>query len=604
MKLNCTLWRDLLRHTRLLVLLALLNGIPLHAQFPNLINYQGRLTDAQGNPVTGNRTMVVKVYDAPTGGNMTYEETIGSLSVSNGTYSFQFGSGGFVVSSANETIATTNGINQILNGTLQGTPIGGTVNLTDGNFSWSSSSGSSHPSAFSVTYNGTARSFQVIYLSQIPPAGIPLVASYQSSQSRTIDGALASATAYLALTVNGTEEATRARLLAVPFALKSADAQALAGKVESVSGNVTTIQSQTASLTSNLTALQGQSTGLSTNFGTLNSTVGALGSNVTALQSQANGLSSVQTSLNATVSALGSNVTALQGQSAALSSNVNTLQTQSAELSTGFGTLNTTVGALGSNVTALQGQSTTLNASVALLSANLSALSSNAVFITGLQDLTKSIVQNSGANITTISYRKNSSRDQLGVIAESTPGYWNPSWSVSMPAGGGNVTSATVFIYDNYSTYRWGSITFNYSDGTNSIVNWNNSTNQAAREISCENPNKSKKVSSISGSAQQSGNYGQNIAISAFTNDESHLGFSISNVIAQKIFVSPMADISKINNPKIKVTISGSESYFGNWNEWINIPIDSQISQIDIIGVINEPKILSIPSIRIYSVRY
>jgi hypothetical protein len=119
----------------------LLGAFTLHAGVPSLINYQGRLTDAQGNPVTGNRTMVVRVYDARSGGNMTYEENIGTVAVANGTYSFQFGGAG-------------EGIIGIL------------VGFSD----------------------------------------------------------------YLALSVNGTEESTRTRLLAVPYALKakeSADAQAL-----------------------------------------------------------------------------------------------------------------------------------------------------------------------------------------------------------------------------------------------------------------------------------------------------------------------------------------------------------------------------------------
>jgi sugar lactone lactonase YvrE len=115
----------------------LLGAFTLHAGIPNLINYQGRLTDAQGNPVTGNRTMVVRVYDAPSGGNMTYEETIGTVAVANGTYSFRFGSGG-------------DGVVGVLTGSD-----------------------------------------------------------------------------YLALSVNGTEESTRTRFLAVPYALKSADAQAI-----------------------------------------------------------------------------------------------------------------------------------------------------------------------------------------------------------------------------------------------------------------------------------------------------------------------------------------------------------------------------------------
>ena len=138
MKTANTLWRDLLRQVRLFPLAALLlTALPLAAQVPSLINYQGRLTDAQGQPVTGNRTMAVRIYDAASGGNMTYEETLGTVAVGNGTYSFQFGASG-------------NGVVTVLSG---------------------------------------------------------------------LD--------YLALSVNGTEESTRTRLLAVPYALKSADAQAL-----------------------------------------------------------------------------------------------------------------------------------------------------------------------------------------------------------------------------------------------------------------------------------------------------------------------------------------------------------------------------------------
>ena len=131
MKTANTLWRDLLRQVRLLPLAALLTALPLTAQVPSLINYQGRLTDAQGQPVTGNRTMAVRIYDAASGGNMTYEESIGTVAVGNGTYSFQFGASG-------------NGVVTVLSGQD-----------------------------------------------------------------------------YLALSVNGTEESTRTRLLAVPFALVS-----------------------------------------------------------------------------------------------------------------------------------------------------------------------------------------------------------------------------------------------------------------------------------------------------------------------------------------------------------------------------------------------
>jgi sulfatase modifying factor 1 len=147
----------------------LLSAFTLHAEVPNLINYQGRLTDSQGNPVTGNRTMAVRVYDAPTGGNMTYEQNIGIVAVANGTYSFQFGSGG-------------DGVVGVLTGSD-----------------------------------------------------------------------------YLALSVNGTEESARTRLLAVPYALKSADAQALRAELVELgvipvtsSGNMVTVQGGTLATSNEL----------------------------------------------------------------------------------------------------------------------------------------------------------------------------------------------------------------------------------------------------------------------------------------------------------------------------------------------------------------
>jgi len=229
---------------------SLLLAMPIHAQIPNLINYQGRLADAQGNPVSGNRTMAVRVYDAPTGGNMTYEETVGTVAVANGTYSFRFGSGGLVPVTASETVATTNGTHQVFSGAIQGTPQGGGITLSDGTYSWTSAGGSSNPAAFWVTYNATLRSFQIVYLSQLPSPGRAIVASFQRLESQnSIEAALANPEAHLALVVNSVEETKRSRLLAVPYALRakssqtSADAQAiLSGSLALPSGSVGSTQ--------------------------------------------------------------------------------------------------------------------------------------------------------------------------------------------------------------------------------------------------------------------------------------------------------------------------------------------------------------------------
>jgi formylglycine-generating enzyme required for sulfatase activity len=172
MKTANILWRDLLCQVRLFPLALLtLTALPLAAQVPSLINYQGRLTDGSGSPATGNRTMAVSVYDAANGGNLTYSESLGTVSVANGTYNFQFGASG-------------NGIVSALSGQD-----------------------------------------------------------------------------FLALTVNGTEETTRTRLLAVPFALKakeSADTQALNTRVTSLNGTVAGLSASQTTLAGNITTLQAQ----------------------------------------------------------------------------------------------------------------------------------------------------------------------------------------------------------------------------------------------------------------------------------------------------------------------------------------------------------
>lgn len=65
----------------------------LHAAVPALINYQGLLTDINGNVVSGSKTISISIHDAATSGTQLYSESIGSVTVQNGVYSFQFGSG-------------------------------------------------------------------------------------------------------------------------------------------------------------------------------------------------------------------------------------------------------------------------------------------------------------------------------------------------------------------------------------------------------------------------------------------------------------------------------------------------------------------------------
>lgn len=60
-------------------------------QIPPLINYQGMLTDASGNPINGTVSVVFRIYDVATGGTALWEETQG-VSVLNGLFNVLLGS--------------------------------------------------------------------------------------------------------------------------------------------------------------------------------------------------------------------------------------------------------------------------------------------------------------------------------------------------------------------------------------------------------------------------------------------------------------------------------------------------------------------------------
>jgi hypothetical protein len=62
------------------------------AASPHQLFYQGRLLDDGGHPVSSNVTVWVGIYTNDTGGASVYEESIGSIAVQNGVYSFTFGS--------------------------------------------------------------------------------------------------------------------------------------------------------------------------------------------------------------------------------------------------------------------------------------------------------------------------------------------------------------------------------------------------------------------------------------------------------------------------------------------------------------------------------
>jgi hypothetical protein len=132
-----------MKHRILALVCSIATAFTASAQVPSLINYQGRLTDSNGAPVTGNKNFAISIYDAATGGNLLYEETIGAVTLdANGVYSFQFGSAGSSNTQVTETIGTTAGSTLTYTKTLTNTPVvNNSITVTDGTNSWSQSVG-------------------------------------------------------------------------------------------------------------------------------------------------------------------------------------------------------------------------------------------------------------------------------------------------------------------------------------------------------------------------------------------------------------------------------------------------------------------------------
>lgn len=62
------------------------------AAVPTLINFQGRLTDSLGNPQDSSYSITFKIYDAPSGGNIVWQETQLSITVTRGIFNVLLGS--------------------------------------------------------------------------------------------------------------------------------------------------------------------------------------------------------------------------------------------------------------------------------------------------------------------------------------------------------------------------------------------------------------------------------------------------------------------------------------------------------------------------------
>ncbi|NIO86815.1 MAG: hypothetical protein GTN68_40335 [Candidatus Aminicenantes bacterium] len=65
-------------------------SVSLYAQVPKLINYQGMLTDAAGNPINGSRIIQFGIYNSASGGTALWTETQ-TVTVNNGLFNVLLG---------------------------------------------------------------------------------------------------------------------------------------------------------------------------------------------------------------------------------------------------------------------------------------------------------------------------------------------------------------------------------------------------------------------------------------------------------------------------------------------------------------------------------
>jgi hypothetical protein len=99
------------------------------------------------------------------------------------------------------------------------------VSVSDGTYTWSQSAGSSNEDDFGVAYSTSLRRVTVNYYNGAPAAGRTITTTYRYGTSG-ITGALASgAEHWMAVSVDGTMQGTRERVLAVPFAQRTAVAE-------------------------------------------------------------------------------------------------------------------------------------------------------------------------------------------------------------------------------------------------------------------------------------------------------------------------------------------------------------------------------------------
>ena len=192
------------------------------AEVPSLINYQGRLTGPGGAPASGTKNFALKIYDAATDGTLLYSEDVGAITLGEGgVYSFRFGATGTSNTLVTETVGTGTEEN-LYQKVLSNTPVvAGSVSVTDGTYTWSQSAGSSNEDDFNASFSTNLNRITVNYFAGAPNDGREIQVTYRYGAAGIV-GALSSGSGHwLELSIDGQVQATRERVLAVPFALRA-----------------------------------------------------------------------------------------------------------------------------------------------------------------------------------------------------------------------------------------------------------------------------------------------------------------------------------------------------------------------------------------------
>jgi hypothetical protein len=328
---------------------------------------------------------------------------------------------------------------------------------------------------------------------------------------------------WVQITVNGTAQNPRQRMLSVPFAFRSADAQVLKGQVGNLSTSLGAVQGQAAVLSSNVTTLQSQNTALS------------------------------------------SNITALQGQTAGASANITSLRQDLGSLSSSVSIINSLADKIESLERDLVMTQLSSNSDGSILTEDFV----NTPTVSNILPLETTMVSTSNGrtSVTSNSYL----------------------FSIMWNAAGGTYTITGINdfvrgIFNRFSQTGGGpnashSITWIYSDATQSNVSaalWVSNSNV---DVFTQNPNPSKVVSSVKITAPYNLIYGTwpagNYQAKLLLNTSKSIAFDISNINLTQSdkSIGVFLDIANRVDDNYNIKIYGSEIFVeGSMNSYISLP--------------------------------